>query len=271
MRQGTSLELAVCQSLVSMNICPDPNCIYTKNRMRMKFKSPIPSHLIHAVFKPLAGGRGRRGPIHFCLQKDVAGLSRSSDVVIHRGRQSIHVSIKSNNKSLKHPSVLNLPKQLGLCTKETAEFRSSLQSIYRRAYHQWSASHETLNTVSRLEKEKVYRQVNALVARQLRKVPIERVVHFLKFLLDPDTYVLCCKATSANLLRIAMPDVTSTSAKIKVRSHRNSFLLLGENGEVRLRLHTSKSALCENLALKYDVTVHNSLIKECAFPKWRSA
>ena len=207
----------------------------------------------------------------FVLQKDCAGHSRSSDIVIFEMsknmKQEIHISVKSNNMSIKHPSVSNMPKQLQMDSVAGAKFKSELTSIYDHFYNQWSIENQTLNTVTRLEKTKLYKRVNNLVAMHVRRASGDNLEKFITFLLDPETYILTCSvpAGEASIYKIDM-NVLKESVlggnKIKVRGYGSSFLLFGENGEIRLRLHTSRSALCSNLALKYDVTVHKSLLQK---------
>ena len=106
----------------------------------------------------------------FVLQKDCAGHSRSSDIVIFETSKNmkkeitkeIHISVKSNNMSIKHPSVSNMPKQLQMDSVAGAKFKSELTSIYDHFYNQWSKDNQTLNTVTRLEKTKLYKRVNNL-------------------------------------------------------------------------------------------------------------
>lgn len=350
MRNGTSLELAVCDCLVSLNVKPSPSCSYTIGRLRNEKgsrKPPMEMACVKRILKGLMdsskneenekvkekekeinenkekngsnktrkrkhdeenkendnknkkrkGERGaqpqvldqekegtkEKGGHHriqtFVLQKDCAGHSRSSDIVIFETsknmKKEIHISVKSNNMSIKHPSVSNMPKQLQMDSVAGAKFKSELTSIYDHFYNQWSKENQTLNTVTRLEKTKLYKRVNNLVAMHVRRASGENLEKFITFLLDPETYILTCSVPvgEASIYKIDM-NVLKESVlggdkpnKIKVRGYGSSFLLFGENGEIRLRLHTSRSALCSNLALKYDVTVHKSLLQKQEYTK----
>jgi hypothetical protein len=346
MRNGTSLELAVCDCLIDLNVKPSPSCTYTVDRL---LTGPRPTRLA-CVTHILRGfirrefddddekienknmnkkrknetkgegegeqkkrKRGTRSQVldqkeirtkkekerTFILQKDCAGHSRSSDIVIFEKSKNlkkgiekekeIHISVKSNNMSIKHPSVSNMPKQLNMDSVVGAKFKTNLSAIYDHFYKSWSKENQTLNTVTRLEKTKLYKRVNNLVAMHVRRASQENLEKFIYFLLDPETYILTCstlkenKESTASIYKIDMNVLKESvlsfsprekqsekqSGKIKVRGYGSSFLLFGENGEIRLRLHTSRSALCANLALKYDVTVHKSMLQKQEYKKER--
>ena len=263
--RGTSVEQIVSRALLARGVRVDPRCAYTKARMRVtnneESNSNITNHL-DTIFEKVLPPISKRQS--FQLKQDSAGHLEhsSSDIVVHCC-PDIHFSIKHNNTSLKHPKANKLYRQMRMSDENAEVFKQKYARINDRFYKAW----KTFKSFAMLplgEKTRMYREINELVLREIRRAPRESIDSYLDFLLDlpiDNKYIIKCDTVkgSASLLQLAQEKKSAKKSKVDahISASGTTIDLVYRGYQVSIRLHNCKTRLSPTLGLKYDVHVHN--------------
>lgn len=268
---GDILEGLLCEVFESLQIeCKTPDKrdkIYEKKKnVATNLQEEVKTEIKNSIKKIITPDEGKI----YHLTKDNDGKKGiTSDIKIYDSSNSniISISCKRNNHSLKHQRPGALPKHLKLSDELSAKFKEEYKNITQQFYKECNNDNNKIylfKDCTLENKNKLYKDVNELVATYLIKSSYEQKLSFIKYLLsmnDENLYILhySDKSKKANLYKYNTSTMTSDindSIEISRKEH-NYIIIKWNNLIIQLRLHNASSRITKSISLKYDTTLLN--------------
>jgi hypothetical protein len=185
------------------------------------------------------------------LTNENANKHDTTDVRLYNDtKESINISLKHNNKSIKHPRPRNLFRQVA-SLYDTPGYIKSYARINDIFYTEWK--HVRLfKDVPQSNRTELFERVNALMVFHLSACTAEDILSYIYFLTAYcyDVHHIIWYKNEYQTLNLNECVSTMKSVVVKIYQKHN-FVYIGDH--IKMRLHTASSRISRTLSLKYDV------------------
>jgi hypothetical protein len=187
----------------------------------------------------------------------IYGNTSDLELIYNVDQKPIGISLKHNNLSLKHPHPLGLSKYL--TKKESMIYIKKYKIINSK----WNDKISIYLKYNDIDKDMIYELYsdyvdilyNALISSD---ICIQGILKFCLSINNKTQYIMykICKTDDVIVLE-HNPNIVLNNFKVK-RVSQSTIIILIDTLSIKMRLHTSKSKISNNINLKYDVTCINN-------------
>lgn len=260
---GNAFEYMVCRALDSLGVTPgDEFTVLKLKRLHKDYtilnESKRTTHAKHAqLCKALRSLKTTFAPnTTYHLQSDGQGARGCSADLIITSDPPIRLSIKHNNKYIKHQRCNKLYLQLSLDEADTRKFRSQYSLINNVYYMKWKNT--KFSNISIEEKFELYREINDLTVKWLKK-DHTKLLNYIAFILDAKKEsVILHWDPNKGVADVLQHDIVlkEHDSSIEVWT-KNSFVYIQIDRKtlIKMRLHNGSSRITPTLSLKYETTI----------------
>jgi hypothetical protein len=179
----------------------------------------------------------------------------SSDVRLNmEEKQSVGISLKKNNISIKAQRPSSLHKQMGLQISD--QYKMNYKTLESQVWNEIK-NKTRYNEIEPGKKSEILKRFNDLYYNRIKNATYLEQSKFITFLLGDSDYIIKWEKngnisvfkTFNEMVLVSIINITKTGNYI--------FMDLSNGIKLKLRLHTASSCIKKNLSLKYDTTFCN--------------